>query len=398
LIPNLPQRYLERVEEIDAIKAKLLGTDGAAVGLVGARRGTAVQGMGGVGKTVLAAAVVEDPEIRARFRDGIVWLTLGQTPDVLHLQRRLLAWVAPDEEPPTEISAGRDALDTALKSRRWLIVLDDVWRHGDLRAFEVADTPSRLLITTRDEGVVRASGAVPHVIEELTEPAARAFLAAAVGLPQPDLPSAANDVIKECGRLPLALALAGATLADAPKDDALWRDVVAALQAADHEQLQAEFDYPYPHPIAAIQASVDFLPPEDRAAYLQLAIFPEDAPIPLEPLEKLWGIASRCATASGSSSIARWRGASTTTASSCTICNVTSSASDAPVAPPSMRRCSEATDPMPARPGSTSPKTATSSTGFPTTSWAPGAATSAATCCSISPGSAASSPRAMSTP
>ena len=63
------------------------------------------------------------------FPDGIVWLTLGQTPDVLTLQRRLLAWVAPDKEPPTELQAGRDALDTALKSRRWLIVLDDVWRH-----------------------------------------------------------------------------------------------------------------------------------------------------------------------------------------------------------------------------------------------------------------------------
>ena len=85
--------------------------------------------MGGVGKTVLAAAVIQDQEIRAGFRDGIVWLTLGQTPDLLALQRRLLAWVAPDTEPPTEISAGRDALDTALKSRRWLIVLDDVWRH-----------------------------------------------------------------------------------------------------------------------------------------------------------------------------------------------------------------------------------------------------------------------------
>jgi hypothetical protein len=97
-------------------------------------------------------------------------------------------------------------------------------------------------------------------------------------------------VIKECGRLPLALALAGATIADAPEDEALWRDVVNALRAADHEQLRAEFDYPYPHPIATIQASVDFLLPEDKAAYLQLAIFPEDTPIPLAPLEKLWGI------------------------------------------------------------------------------------------------------------
>ena len=61
------------------------------------------------------------------------------------------------------------------------------------------------------------------MVEELTQPAARAFLASAVGLAERDLPPAADDVIRECGRLPLALALAGATLADAPKR----RDVLA---------------------------------------------------------------------------------------------------------------------------------------------------------------------------
>ena len=247
--------------------------------------------MGGVGNTVLAVAVVQDRAIRIAFPDGIVWLTLGQTPDLPSLQRRLLAWVAPDAVPPTEIQAGRDALDTALKSRRWLIVLDDVWRPADLRAFEVADTPSRLLITTRDEGIVRASVAVPHIVEELTEPAARAFLAEAVGLAERDLPPAAADVIRECGQLPLALALAGAPLSRSPKDESRWHRMLAALVKADHEQLSHEFDYPYPHALEAIQASVDFLQPQDRAAYLQLAIFPDDTPIPLPPLEKLWGVA-----------------------------------------------------------------------------------------------------------
>jgi hypothetical protein len=32
------------------------------------------------------------------------------------------------------------------------------------------------------------------------------------------------------------------------------------------------------------------MPPMDKTGYLQLAIFPEDTPIPREPLEKLWGI------------------------------------------------------------------------------------------------------------
>jgi hypothetical protein len=174
----------------------------------------------------------------------------------------------------------------------------------------------------------------------------------ASGLAARELPPAAADVVRECGRLPLALALAGAALANNPKDESLWRDVVAALKATNHEQLRAEFDYPYAHPIAAIQASVDFLSSADRSAYLQLAIFPEDTPIPLAPLEKLWGItASRCGIAPGCSSIARWRDGRTTARFCCTTCRATSSASAAPIYLPSTRRCSAATDLMKAWPG-----------------------------------------------
>ena len=36
--------------------------------------------------------------------------------------------------------------------------------------------------------------------------------------------------------------------------------------------------------------SVDELPPDDRERYLDLVVFPEDAPIPEGPLQVLWGL------------------------------------------------------------------------------------------------------------
>jgi hypothetical protein len=36
--------------------------------------------------------------------------------------------------------------------------------------------------------------------------------------------------------------------------------------------------------------SVDELPPDDRERYLDLAVFPEDEPIPEGPLQVLWGV------------------------------------------------------------------------------------------------------------
>ena len=42
--------------------------------------------MGGIGKTVLAAALARNSEVRRAFLDGIYWLTVGQTPSLLSLQ------------------------------------------------------------------------------------------------------------------------------------------------------------------------------------------------------------------------------------------------------------------------------------------------------------------------
>jgi hypothetical protein len=68
----------------------------------------------------------------------------------------------------------------------------------------------------------------------------------------------------------------------------MWRPVLEALQQADLEQIEGEFPgYPYPHVFAAIEASVEALGP-DKERYLDLAIFPEDVPIPQTALVALW--------------------------------------------------------------------------------------------------------------
>ena len=42
--------------------------------------------MGGIGKTVLAAALAHDSEVRQAFPYGIYWLTIGQKPNLLELE------------------------------------------------------------------------------------------------------------------------------------------------------------------------------------------------------------------------------------------------------------------------------------------------------------------------
>jgi len=70
-VPPLPPGYVVR-DELDAILDQVIGVgSGGAVGLTAPAAGLGLQGIGGIGKTVLAIALVRDDRIRNRFPDGV---------------------------------------------------------------------------------------------------------------------------------------------------------------------------------------------------------------------------------------------------------------------------------------------------------------------------------------
>ncbi|MBI9045656.1 MAG: trypsin-like peptidase domain-containing protein [Anaerolineaceae bacterium] len=74
-VPALPPHYLERKEEMALLKSLLFDEN-----LIECSHNPilGLSGMGGVGKSVLAAALVSEIEIRQRFPDGVFWLTIGK--------------------------------------------------------------------------------------------------------------------------------------------------------------------------------------------------------------------------------------------------------------------------------------------------------------------------------
>jgi hypothetical protein len=86
-VPPAPPAYIVR-DELAELRAALLDVGDGAVGLTGATVG--FQGQGGIGKTVLAAALARDETVRRHFPDGIYWLTLGQSADIVGVQIELL--------------------------------------------------------------------------------------------------------------------------------------------------------------------------------------------------------------------------------------------------------------------------------------------------------------------
>lgn len=81
-VPSLPPHFLPRPEEMAPLVKTVLADVKKPTVITSAKQTTALQGMGGVGKSVLAAAFARTCETRRAFTDGVIWLTFGQQPDL----------------------------------------------------------------------------------------------------------------------------------------------------------------------------------------------------------------------------------------------------------------------------------------------------------------------------
>src|SRR5205823_5398068 len=87
-VPELPPHFLPRPAQLRTLKAAVLAEGRNPVALTGTAR-VGLQGMGGIGKSVLAAALARDEEVRRAFADGVFWVTVGQGPSLTALQQLL---------------------------------------------------------------------------------------------------------------------------------------------------------------------------------------------------------------------------------------------------------------------------------------------------------------------
>lgn len=164
-VPDLPKGYLVRDTILDGIKALVIPpTKIESTAPAGELQEQPAQssvvtviGMGGSGKTVVAAALVFDPTVSSRF-DVIVFLPFGQAPVLRDLQKTMFYQLV-----KKNLDAGLSgdevltALADAAKGKKVLCVLDDVWTKEAFQPFSRlldSTTASRLVATTRIKGLV----------------------------------------------------------------------------------------------------------------------------------------------------------------------------------------------------------------------------------------------------
>jgi WD40 repeat protein len=277
-VPPQPPNYIVRSEVYEPIIQDLLSTT-SNVAL------TALEGMGGVGKTMVALGVCSDERIRQAFPDGIVWLTIGKQAD-MPLEKRI-EYVAKalnsDFREYTEAT-----YRTLMKDKAVLIVLDDVWTPGAIGPFRLYAGRSRLLYTTRDK-TLSSLGDNKHEIGIVDEEHARCFLAHWSGREAKAPPEPyASHILSECQGLVLGLALIGSTLRGQP--DSEWAHVVSDLKKARLKNIVRPISsQAYNTLHGCIALSVNALEREPRKRYLKLAVLLEDMSAPEKLLQCIWG-------------------------------------------------------------------------------------------------------------
>ncbi|BAY15071.1 WD repeat protein [Anabaenopsis circularis NIES-21] len=287
----MPPHFLLRPEQLTPLKHKVLSLTKQPVGITGKSRRVGVQGMGGIGKTVLATALARDEEVRKAFPDGVFWVTFGQTPQILTWQSYLASALGNKQTAFTEIGLAKAHLRQLFADKACLLILDDIWRLDDATAFDVLGEHCQMLVTTRNTAIVTGLGGEEYQLEVLDAQQALALLADWANQPEIMYLKEQNDVAlqvaQECGYLPLALAMVGAMMRFKPPNR--WHNILEKLRSADLEKIKQQFpDYPYPNLLKAIQVSVEDMSENYQQRYLDFAVFPEDTPIPEAVLQTFW--------------------------------------------------------------------------------------------------------------
>jgi WD40 repeat protein len=279
-VPPPPRAEVAR-EELAGLRAAVLAAADGVVGVTGAALG--LHGQGGIGKTVLAAALARDEEARRHFPDGVFWVTVGEQGDLVAAQIALLARLGAAHPQLRSAGQGAGLLRQALADRRCLLVVDDVWSAAAAAAFRAAGPRGRVLYTTRDPAVFEGVIAEVMQVGVLPRDVARELLRGLTSMRM--LPAEADRICEATGCVALAVALVGAAIGAGGRS---WAQAAGQLERGGETFL----DHPYANTFKAMQVGIAALGEDDAQAYRSLAVYPEDTMVPEAAIGRLWAYLS----------------------------------------------------------------------------------------------------------
>ncbi len=261
-------REIERLEQV--LRRDEAGTDHAtAVPIMG------IAGQAGVGKTTLAVHLAH--RLREAYPDGQLFVNLHgmrdhPTPRAEVLARFLRALGVPGADIPESVEQRAELYRQRLADRRILVVLDDAADAAQVMPLLPGDPGCAVIITSRAP-LTGVAGAVHTVLDVLADHEAVELLGRTAGPDRvADDPESAGELARLCGRLPLAMRIAGAKLAAKPH----WSVADLTGRLSDQRRRLDELTFGGLEVRAGLALSYDSLPPATRTLVRRLGLL--DAP------------------------------------------------------------------------------------------------------------------------
>uniref|UniRef100_A0A0C9QPM7 TSA: Wollemia nobilis Ref_Wollemi_Transcript_14554_2441 transcribed RNA sequence n=1 Tax=Wollemia nobilis TaxID=56998 RepID=A0A0C9QPM7_9CONI len=278
--PRNSQFYVGVENFTKDVKELLFQSDVSVVG---------VHCIGGGGKTTVALALCNDPQIKGHFENRVFFFTVSQSPDLKGILETMWEKIVGSKRPQFQNAedAHRQLQEQILRqSRPTLVILDDVWSRANLEKLIFEARGYKTVVTTRDSSIIpKDSSARLYQLPLLGEDDALSlFCFWAFG--QTSIPSTADaslvkKVKAECKGLPLALKVIGSSLHGEPP---------VAWQSARDKLSKGEpiSDYHKEGLLRCLETTIDCLDDVARECFLDLGCFPEDRKISADALLDIW--------------------------------------------------------------------------------------------------------------
>ncbi|XP_020080390.1 disease resistance protein RGA2-like isoform X2 [Ananas comosus] len=250
-----------------------------------------IVGIGGLGKTTLAKLVYSDERVREHF-DSIMWVCVSLDFDAAAIIRKILNY-----SHSTSLEALHEDLKQKVTSKRFLLILDDVWNDDKTMEWEQLVEPlkfgqrgSKILLTTRMDSVADMAAKAMKCkreslnLNELEESDCMSLFNnyAFLGVNPDDyrnLQLIGEQIVKKLGGSPLAIEVIGGMLNYCMEYE-YWKKILEE----DKMKLQEGKD----NIMAVLRLSYDHLPTDLQLCFRYCSLFPQDYTFKRKKLVNMW--------------------------------------------------------------------------------------------------------------